>query len=39
MRYADDADTTAHAMVKKPIGVYIERVYEEGNFAALDIGT
>jgi hypothetical protein len=39
VRYADEADATAHALVKKPVGVYIERVYEEGNFSSLGIGT
>jgi len=32
-------DTAAGAMVKKPVSVYIEKVYEEGNFADLAIGT
>ena len=39
VRYADDEDEAAKALVKKPIGVYIEKVYEEGNFAGLGIGT
>jgi len=39
VRYADDVDTAAGAMVKKPVAVYIEKVYEEGNFADLAIGT
>jgi hypothetical protein len=26
-------------IVKKPVGVYIEKVYEEGNFSGLGIGT
>jgi len=39
VRYADDEDQAAKVLVKKPIGVYIEKVYEEGNFAGLGIGT
>ena len=38
VRYADSEDAAAKAIVKKPVAVYIERVYEEGNFAALGIG-
>ena len=33
-------DAAAKAVVvKKPPAVYIEKVYEEGNFAGLGIGT
>lgn len=39
VRYADSEDAAARTIVKKPVAVYIERVYEEGNFAALGIGT
>lgn len=39
VRYADSEDTVAKAIVKKPVAVYIERVHDEGNFAALGIGT
>lgn len=38
VRYADQEDTTAKAIVKRPIAAYVERVYESGNFAALDLG-
>ncbi|HOW17476.1 MAG TPA: hypothetical protein PLC79_00450 [Phycisphaerae bacterium] len=38
-RHADSDDAAAKAIVKKPVAVYIERVYDEGNFAALGIGT
>jgi len=38
-RYQDAADTAAKAIVKKPMAVYVEKVYEEGNFAGLGIGT
>jgi len=39
VRYADSEDASAKMLVKKPVAVYIERVYEEGDFAALGIGT
>jgi len=38
VRYRDVDDTNARTIVKRPVAVYIERVYEEGNFAALGIG-
>jgi len=38
VRYADSEDTVAKAIVKKPVAVYIERVYEEGDFSQLGIG-
>ena len=39
VRYADAEDTTAKAIVKKPVAVYVEKVYDAGNFADLGIGT
>jgi len=39
VRYADGEDEVAHAMVKKPVAVYIEKVYELGDFTQLGIGT
>ena len=39
VRYADSEDAGANAIVKKPVAVYVEKVYEEGNFAGLGIGT
>jgi len=39
VRYEDSVDATAKALVKKPLAVYIEKVYDEGNFADLAIGT
>jgi len=39
VRYADAEDATAKAIVKKPVAVYIEKVYEEGNLGNLGIGT
>ena len=38
VRYADAEDPAAKAIVKKPVAVYIEKVYEEGSFAGLGIG-
>lgn len=37
VRYADQEDTAAKAIVKRPIAAYVERVYEDGGFAALDL--
>ena len=39
VRYADVEDTASHTLVKQPIGAYVEKVYEEGNFSSLGIGT
>ncbi|HQL55478.1 MAG TPA: hypothetical protein PLQ87_12285, partial [Phycisphaerae bacterium] len=39
VRYADSEDTVAKALVKKPIAVYIERVYDDGNLSLLGIGS
>jgi len=39
VRYADAEDATAKAIVKKPVAAYVEKVYEEGSFASLGIGT
>ena len=39
VRYEDAEDAAAKAIVKKPAAVYIEKVYEEGSFAGLGIGT
>jgi len=38
VRYADDEDTAAKVLVKKPIAVYVEQVYPYGNFSGLGIG-
>jgi hypothetical protein len=39
VRYADAEDSAAKAIVKKPVAVYVEKVYEEGSFSGLGIGT
>ena len=38
VRYANAEDVTAKALIKKPVAVYIEKVYEEGDFSQLGIG-
>ncbi len=37
VRYADQEDTGSRAIVKRPVAAYVERVYDEGNFAGLGI--
>ncbi len=37
--YADAEDAAAKAIVKKPVEVYIEKVFEQGDFGPLGIGT
>jgi len=39
LRYEDDEDAAATALVKRPVAAYVEQVYEAGDFAALGIGT
>lgn len=38
VRYGDDLDATADALVKRPVAAYVERVYDEGDFSQLGIG-
>ncbi len=38
VRYVDAEDPAVAAIVKKPTAVYIEKVYEEGDFSLLGIG-
>lgn len=38
VRYQDEVDETAQAMVKRPVAAYVEKVYKDGNFADLGIG-
>lgn len=35
--YEDQLDATANIMVKKPIGVYVEKVYDDGDFDGLGL--
>ncbi|NUQ51375.1 MAG: hypothetical protein HUU19_01605 [Phycisphaerales bacterium] len=37
VRYADQEDTGSHAIVKRPVAAYVERVYDEGGFNGLGI--
>ncbi|MEX0744876.1 MAG: hypothetical protein WD118_04675, partial [Phycisphaeraceae bacterium] len=37
VRYEDVEDETAHALTKRPVAVYVEQVYESGNFGLLGI--
>lgn len=37
--YADQVDDDAAAMVQRPLAAYVEKVYEDGSFAGLGIGT
>ena len=39
VRYDDEEDTDANALVKRPVAAYIEKVYRDGGFSALGIGT
>ena len=35
VRYAEDEDAAANRLVRRPVGVYIEQVYPEGDFSGL----
>jgi hypothetical protein len=37
VRYADDVDDAAKALIKKPVAVYIEKVYDDAAFSGLGI--
>lgn len=37
VRYADELDVPASALVKRPVAAYVEQVYQTGNFAELGI--
>lgn len=37
VQYAPDVDTSASQIIKKPVAVYIEKVYQDGNFGDLNI--
>jgi hypothetical protein len=38
VRFADAEDTTAKALVKRPVAAYVEQVYPTANFSTLGIG-
>jgi hypothetical protein len=37
VEYAADVDSSVHRHIKKPVAVYIEKVYDDGDFDDLDI--
>ncbi len=39
VRYEDAEDATAKTLVQRPVAAYVEKVYEEGDFSDLGIGT
>ena len=39
VRYADTKDSSTSEIIQKPVGVYIEQVYDYGNLSLLGIGT
>ena len=39
VRYADAKDDEANTILKRPAAVYVEKVYDEGDFSTLGIGT
>lgn len=38
VRYRDEEDTAAKALVKRPVAAYVEQVYPAGDFSGLGIG-
>lgn len=38
VRFIDDEDATAKALIKRPIAAYVEQVYPYGDFSGLGIG-
>ncbi len=38
VRFVDDEDTAAKALIKRPVAAYVERVYDYGDFSLLGIG-
>lgn len=39
IRYEDDVDDDAKRLVKRPVAAYVEKVYRDGDFSLLGIGT
>lgn len=39
VKYEDAEDAAAGALIKKPVAVYVEKVYPDGDFTLLGIGT
>lgn len=38
VRYGDEVDDASKSLIKKPVAVYVERVYETADFADLGLG-
>jgi len=38
VRYATVADTSKNQITRQPIAVYVNRVYQDGDFSQLKIG-
>jgi hypothetical protein len=38
VRFTDDEDATAKALIKRPVAAYVEQVYPYGSFSGLGIG-
>ena len=39
VKYSEQEDTAAKAIVQRPVAAYVEKVYDDGDFGALGIGT
>ena len=39
VRYADAEDPASNTLVKQPVAAYVEKVYEDGSFSSLGIGS
>jgi hypothetical protein len=39
VRYADTEDAASNTLVKQPVAAYVEKVYEDGSFSGLGIGS
>ena len=38
VRHEDTEDAAAKRIVKRPVAAYVEKLYEDGDFAGLGIG-
>ena len=39
VEYEAEEDSSANRIVKRPVAAHVEKVYEEGDFSILEIGT
>ena len=39
VKYREEEDTAASSLVQRPVAAYVEKVYPEGDFSGLGIGT